>query len=144
MVMKASEKLILAGLVILVGAAIAGLILTRSSPDSEAAGGGRRAPSADRAPAIDKRTFETAQKLSGLAVTAEEQQLAHEALRVADHEADLAFADALRIANEEPGPQSEESRAIKDRIQQTESQIKASEETVKQLTAQRASAEGSE
>jgi len=92
--MKASEKLILAGLVILVGAAIAGLILTRSSSDSEAARGGRRTPSADRAPGIDRRTFETAQKLSGLAVTEEEERLAHEALRVADHEADLAFTDA--------------------------------------------------
>src|SRR6266516_4351280 len=79
-VMKASEKLILAGLVILVGAAIAGLILTRSSSDSEAARGGRRTPSADRAPGIDRRTFETAQKLSGLAVTEEEERLAHEAL----------------------------------------------------------------
>ena len=74
--MKASEKLILAGLVILVGAAIAGLILTRSSSDSEAARGGRRTPSADRAPGIDRRTFETAQKLSGLAVTEEEERLA--------------------------------------------------------------------
>src|SRR5205809_7664590 len=138
--MKASEKLILAGLVILVGAAIASLILTRSSPDSEA-GGGRRTPSADRQPGIDKGTFETAQKLSGLAVTAEEEQLAREALRVADHEADLAFADALRIANEEPGPQSEESRAIKDRIQQTEAQIKAREETAKTVNAHSTCAE---
>src|SRR5216117_868018 len=142
--MKASEKLILAGLVILVGAAIAGLILTRSSSDSEAARGGRRTPSADRAPGIDRRTFETAQKLSGLAVTEEEERLAHEALRVADHEADLAFADALRVANEQPSPQTEETRAIKERIQPIESQIKANEEKVKQLTAQRALAERSE
>ena len=142
--MKASEKLILAGLVILVGAAIAGLILTRSSSDSEAARGGRRTPSADRAPGIDRRTFETAQKLSGLAVTEEEERLAHEALRVADHEADLAFTDALRIANEQPDTQTEETRAIKERIQPIESQIKVNEEKVKQLTAQRALAEGSE
>src|SRR5437763_13825980 len=94
--MKASEKLILAGLVILVGAAIAGLILTRSSSDSEAARGGRRTPAADRAPGIDRRTFETAQKLSGLAVTEEEERLAHEALRVPDPDAAPAFTQATR------------------------------------------------
>src|SRR5947209_1296843 len=86
--MKASQKSILAGLVILVAAAVAGLVLTRTSPDSEAPGEARRAPAAGREPVIDKRTLETAQKLAALAVTPEEQQLAHDAQRLPDHESD--------------------------------------------------------
>ncbi|PYV18684.1 MAG: hypothetical protein DMG07_03380 [Acidobacteria bacterium] len=142
--MKASQKSILVGLVILVAAAVAGLVLTRTSPDSEAPGEARRAPAAGREPVIDKRTLETAQKLAALAVTPEEQQLAHDAQRLADHESDLAFADALRLANEQPGPQGAESRDTREPIRQIELQIKANEETVKQLTAQAASAEGSD
>jgi small-conductance mechanosensitive channel len=48
---------------------------------------------------VDQQPLQTAQALSPLAVSSEEQALAHEVLRVADHEVDQAFAMALRQAS---------------------------------------------
>src|ERR1700710_2159423 len=48
---------------------------------------------------VDQQPLQTAQALSPLAVSSEEQALAHETLRVADHEVDQAFAMALRQAS---------------------------------------------
>ena len=47
---------------------------------------------------VDQRPFQAAQALAAMAVSAEEQQLAREAERLADHEVDQAFAQALRQA----------------------------------------------
>lgn len=48
---------------------------------------------------VDLRPWQTAQALEPLAVTAEETEFAHDALRLADHEVDQAFDTALRQAN---------------------------------------------
>jgi small-conductance mechanosensitive channel len=48
---------------------------------------------------VDLRPWLTAQAMAPLAVTAEENEYAHEAERLADHEVDQAFATALRLAN---------------------------------------------
>ena len=48
---------------------------------------------------VDQRPYQTAETLSGMAVSAEEQRLAQEALHLADHEVDQAFAEALRKAS---------------------------------------------
>src|ERR1035437_9285827 len=50
-------------------------------------------------PLVDERPLPTARALAALAITPEEQRLAQEAARIADHEVDLAFADALRAAS---------------------------------------------
>lgn len=47
---------------------------------------------------VDLTPWQTAQTLAALAVTAEEAQFAQDALRLADHEVDQAFAVALRQA----------------------------------------------
>lgn len=47
---------------------------------------------------VDVSTWQTAQSLAALAVTAEETEYAHDAERLADHEVDQAFASALRQA----------------------------------------------
>ena len=47
---------------------------------------------------VDVSTWQTAQALAALAVTAEETEYAREAERLADHEVDQAFASALRQA----------------------------------------------
>ncbi|GAC1421865.1 MAG: hypothetical protein NVSMB62_17190 [Acidobacteriaceae bacterium] len=47
---------------------------------------------------VDQRPFLTAQTLAGMAISSEEQELAREAERLADHEVDQAFAMALRQA----------------------------------------------
>ena len=50
---------------------------------------------------VDERPLPTARALAALAITPEEQRLAQEAVRIADHEVDLAFAVALRQAAEQ-------------------------------------------
>ena len=129
--MKASQKLVLAGLVTIAAATIVGLILTGSPPGPAAPSKGQRAPVADQGPVIDEQILEGAQKLAVLAATREEQEQARDAVRLADHEVDLAFADALRTANEQTGPQTAEAQAIIDRIHQTEAEIKANQHTVR-------------
>lgn len=47
---------------------------------------------------VDLHTWQTAQALAPLAVSAEEVEFAREAERLADHETDQAFAAALRLA----------------------------------------------
>lgn len=49
---------------------------------------------------VDQRPWQTAQVLAPLAVSAEETEYAHDALRLADHEVDQAFDSALRAATE--------------------------------------------
>lgn len=47
---------------------------------------------------VDLSSWQTAQQLSALAVTAEETEYAQDAMRLADHDVDQAFASALRQA----------------------------------------------
>ena len=51
---------------------------------------------------VDQGTYSTAQRLAQIAVTPEEQTYAQSALRVADHELDLAFTEALRDTEAHP------------------------------------------
>ena len=48
---------------------------------------------------VDQRPWQTIQALAPLAVSAEEKRLARDAERLADHEVDQAFAQALRQAS---------------------------------------------
>src|SRR5258706_4853986 len=70
-----------------------GVVVTRDSSRSTVA--------AAAAP-VDETPLKTARQLASLANTPEERRLAQEAARLADHEVDLAFADALREATEHP------------------------------------------
>ena len=65
---------------------------------------------------VDLRQFRTTQSLAQLAGTPEEQDLARDALRKADHEVDFAFASALSTAASQPAPSTPEIKAILERI----------------------------
>ena len=52
---------------------------------------------------VDERIMQTARRMASAADTVEEQELAREALRLADNELDQAYASALREATA-PGP----------------------------------------
>src|SRR5262249_46359578 len=84
------------------------------------------------------RPLEAAQTLARLATTPQEQQLAHDALRVADHEVDVAYASALRPSNQQAGQQSPAVRSIDVKIQGTQGKIKTDQEKLKQLTTRAA------
>src|SRR5882757_7311235 len=68
---------------------------------------------------VDVSPLKTARGLATLAVTPEEQRLAQEAARVADHEVDLAFADQLREARENASNEDPKYRELNARIKDT-------------------------
>lgn len=105
----------------LVGLSVTGLVLTRTlkeeARDADVATGKGRPDGAPekagrprRERRVDTRTLLTARSLSALAESKEEQLLAKQSERLADHAVDLAFADALRQAVENPPPETPEIR----------------------------------
>jgi len=139
-------------LLVLVAAAAVGLLWTREVPppsdDTSAAAPGRRllgrkAPPPQRQ-LVDVRPLQTAHRVAALAGTPEEQSLAHEAEKVADHEVDLAFYDALRRVHETPVKLSPEAKEISDRKAKAEQALKDDQENVKQLTRKLAAASESQ
>ena len=135
-------------LLVLVAAVAVGLLWTRELPppsdDASAAPApghrllGRRAPA--RRQLVDVRPLQTAHRMAALAGTPEEQALAHEAEKVADHEVDLAFYDSLRRVQETPVKLSPEAKEIADRKAKAEQALKDDQENVKQLTRRLAAA----
>ena len=128
-------------LLLLLAAAIAGMVWTRALPaaNEETAAppasrlSGHAAPVAPRA-LIDQRPLQTAKRMATLAATPEEQALAHQAEKLGDHEVDLSFLDALRTAEENPPPLSPEARQISDRKNKAELTLKEDQEGIALLT----------
>ena len=137
-IMKSSHKLTLFGLLALVVAALVGLQLTNESGQFAALLRGRPARGSDQDQLVDQRPLETALKLAGEAGTRDERKLAEEAVRVADHEVDFAFATALQLAKQNPKSESAAAKAIDARIQRIEARITANQDKIKQLTAKAA------
>src|SRR5258708_16230754 len=95
-------------------------------------------------PLVDERPLPTARGLASLAITAEEQRLSQEAVRIADHEVDLAFADALRQAAEHQTDQDPKNRDLHLKMQQAQAALADVQSRVEQLKAQISSAKPSE
>ena len=133
-------------LLLLVTAAIVGMILTRElppPPDEEASTASRlfgRKAQAGQRQLVDLRPLQTARRMSTRAGTPEEQTLAHEAEKIADHEVDLAFLDALRRVRETPPKLTPEARQIAERKSKAEQALGADQENVKNLTRELAAA----
>ncbi|MGH9494341.1 MAG: mechanosensitive ion channel domain-containing protein [Candidatus Sulfotelmatobacter sp.] len=133
-------------LLLLMGAAVAGMMWTREVPlpadDASATQGkkppGRKGAVAQR-PLVDQRPLLTAQRMGEMAGTPEEQALAHEAAKAGDHEVDLAFFDALRTAQQNPPPLSAEAKPIAARRTKAQQTVKDDQENVAQLTKKLAS-----
>src|ERR1700726_2741536 len=83
---------------------------------------------------VDLAQFHDAQALSQLAATPEEQDLARDALRKADHEVDFAFAAALNTAASQHVPTTPEIKAILERISKGEQENAELNEDVQRLT----------
>src|SRR5579863_803057 len=149
--MKVRNWLTAIVLLVLVAAAIVGMIETRELPapgdDTAAATGkqvsGRKAPVQQR-PLVDQRPLQTARRMAATAGTPEEQALARQAEKVGDHEVDLSFFDALRTAEENPPPLSAEAKQIADRKAKAEQTLKEDQENIAQLTRRLAAAPDSQ
>src|SRR5713226_6305479 len=139
--MKTPQKAAAVVLVLLLGAAVYGLIRT-VEPLKKAPSLGKGNNHAAQAPLVDQSPLKTAQQLAHLATSPEEQPLAQEALRLADHEVDLAFAAALRDAAENPPELSPEAKEIEARLQKAQKLLQRDQALVAQLTDAEAKAIG--
>jgi small-conductance mechanosensitive channel/predicted nucleic acid-binding protein len=83
---------------------------------------------------VSLQQFRDAQALSQLAATPEEQDLARDVLRKADHEVDFAFAAALSAASSQPVPSTPEIKAILERITKGEQEAAELRVNVSHLT----------
>jgi small-conductance mechanosensitive channel len=84
---------------------------------------------------VDQSTYSTAQHLAQLAFAAEEQSYAQAALRIADHELDLAFTEALRDIEAHPPTLNSQAAAIQARIAKSQVLLTADQQRVADLTA---------
>jgi len=91
---------------------------------------------------VDQTPLKTAQELATLVTLTEERAHAQDALRLADHEVDIAFTAALRDVTQHPPPLSAEAKEIQTRLQQAEKALASDQALVGQLTATVAKASG--
>ena len=143
--MKKRNPIIAALLVVLVTAAVVALVWTRELPaNDQPPSAGKNATPATRGWKVDDRPLKTARRMATLASTPEEQSLAHEALKTGDHEVDLAFFDALRMAQESPPPLSPQTKALAERKKKADDALKLDQDEVAQLTRKLGTAPASE
>src|SRR5229473_2272454 len=132
--MKTTQKIAAIVLVLLLGAVAYGLFRT-GQPAGARATSTKPAPgTAAQAPMVDQTPLLTAQRLVQMPTSAEEKPFAEEALRLADHEMDLAFAAAVRDAEENPPVLSAQAKEIETRLQEAEKALGADKARVAQLT----------
>src|SRR5579871_2891383 len=84
---------------------------------------------------VDQSTYSTAQRLAQLAATPEEQSFGQSALRIADHELDLAFTEALRDLEAHPPALNSEATAIQTRLTKSQALLTADQQRVADVTA---------
>ena len=125
--MKPHERSILVVLLLLLGAAGVGVVLTRRSPSSG------RAKGTPKREVVDQRPLETASTLASQAAGSSERSFAARALRLANDEVDLAFATALRDAAAHPPAPTPETQALVDRIQQIQGRVDADQQKIQKL-----------
>lgn len=73
---------------------------------------------------VDQRPWQTAETLAGLAVSAEERDLAREAERLADHEVDQAFSQSLRQAAMETRQLTGDALRLQQRVTELQQTVK--------------------
>jgi small-conductance mechanosensitive channel len=84
---------------------------------------------------VDQRPWQTAATLAALAQSAEERELAREAERLADHEVDQAFSQALRQASLAKPNLSGKALAWQQRVTELQETIKNDEARIAALSA---------
>ena len=139
--MKLQQWFIVGVLLALATAAVASFILTGDYSNSPV----KTAASASaQAELVDTSVLSAARALAPLAVSPEEQKLAAEAARVADHEVDLAFADALREARAHTSEKDPKYRELNARIRDAQSTVDDDKAQLAQLKAKLAAARPAE
>ena len=143
--MNARQALAPVLLLLLMAAAAAGLVLTRgpgqpvpemgSTPVKKA---GKTAPPVERL--VDDRPLNSARRLAAMPLTREEKDFARQAVRLTNHEVDLAFTDALVRATANPPPVTPATLEILANKKTQEAEVEADLARIKDLTRELATA----
>ncbi len=135
-------------LLLLTGGTAAGWFRTRELPaapaQAEAAKPAAKGKRPRRPLEVDESPLRTAKSLAALPMAAEEQGFAHQAVQVANHEVDLAFADALRRAVDRPPTPTPETKPLFDAKDRAEKSLKTEQEALASLEGILAKAKPSE
>src|SRR5215467_5682876 len=130
MPLKTFTRTIFASVTLLAAIALVGAVLFRYWISAQPP---QRAEKPKPAGLVDDQPLVTAHRLSTMAVTPEEREFAKNALRVADHEVDMAFAAALHQATEHAPPIPPAARPILAKVQSSQQRVKADESEVARL-----------
>ena len=141
--MKRVEKVIIACLGGLVALSLLAVIFTNSWANYRERLRALRLKSKRPTDVVDTRAVDSAQQLAQLAVTHTEQDYAQQALRLADHSVDLAFAAALQEATDNPPPLTPETAKLAARIKSGEEAVAADQSRIAVFTKTLATARGS-
>src|SRR5438445_6599887 len=136
--MKTTQKIAAIMLIVLLGAVAYGFLRTGQPANTTAPKGAKGVQTT----LVDQSPMRTAQKLARLADIPDEQALSREAIRLADHEMDLAYESARRNAEAHPPVLSPEARNIQARLEKAQELRKADQALAAQLTAEEAKASG--
>ena len=133
--MKRYEKILFAALAVLAIAALVAVIATRDWANYRQHLRALRQASKLSSNAVDMRPLDTAQQVAALAVMHTEQDYAQQALRLADHSVDLAFAAAIHDATDNPPPLTPQLRKMADRVNAAQAAVAADQNRIAQFTA---------
>src|SRR5260370_25823392 len=115
--MRTHQKLTGIRLVVVLGTTVYGLMSTTESTTVPPTNGKGKLSAAAQTPLVDQSPLRTAQKLVQLADNPEEQALSREAIRLADHQLDLAYESARRDVEAHPPVLSPEPKELQSRLQ---------------------------
>src|SRR5258708_31083257 len=151
--MKLRQWIIGIVLVLLVASAIVGLVWTQNlgqpsqGTQTSAKSRGKKVAGAtdlsSAEPLVDVSPLQTARRVAALAASSDEQRLSDQAQKIADHEVDLAFYDALRTAGRQTPPNTPEIQEIFARQKAGEAAVNTDQELITQLTKKLAQASAS-
>jgi hypothetical protein len=116
-------------------AAVAYGVYATERPSAQPAAGAARRASSDQTIVVDQSSLVTAEQLAHMPTTADERKFAEDALRTADNEMDLAFAQAVRRTLNRPRATSADAKEAQDRLQASLRALTADEAQVTALTS---------
>src|SRR5258705_13840418 len=140
--MKTTKQIATITLIILLGFIAYGLFRTGMSMTALRTAPERESSLSVHGSAIDQSSLSNARRLAQMPTSADELPLAQEALRLGDREMDLAFAAAVRDAQEHPAVLSAEAKQSETRLQNAEKSLDNDNARVVQLTSALAKATG--
>jgi small-conductance mechanosensitive channel len=114
---------------------LAGISWWKTAPHAPAARKAAAAAAIASTDLVDQTTYVTAQRLAQVAITPEEQTFSQSALRIADHELDLAFTEALRDVEAHPPALNSDAAAIQARIAKSQTLLGTDQQRLGEFTA---------